>query len=73
MVRNAPCLNCTDRELGCHSKCGKYLDFTAQRKAEVEARLAGTPIWEDYRLRSRRNKEAARRARKGNMNKTRRK
>lgn len=22
-----PCLNCTERILGCHSKCSKYLSF----------------------------------------------
>lgn len=23
----APCLKCTERHPGCHSNCGKYLDF----------------------------------------------
>ena len=34
----APCLNCTDRRLGCHSTCERYKAFAAQRKTEREAR-----------------------------------
>lgn len=24
---NAPCKDCSDRQVGCHSACEKYLDF----------------------------------------------
>ena len=30
---NPPCYNCTNRELGCHGKCEKYLTFK-QKKSE---------------------------------------
>lgn len=26
-MEKAPCLGCKDRQLGCHSKCGKYQRF----------------------------------------------
>lgn len=30
MAGNA-CMNCPDREVGCHSKCEKYLSWKAER------------------------------------------
>ena len=27
MAVTAPCKDCADREVGCHSKCEKYLEF----------------------------------------------
>lgn len=27
MSIKAPCMNCTDREVGCHGKCPKYKEF----------------------------------------------
>lgn len=27
MKPQSPCKDCPDRELGCHSKCQKYIDF----------------------------------------------
>lgn len=34
----APCYNCTDREMGCHSKCEKYKEYLVQNEARREAR-----------------------------------
>lgn len=34
-----PCNNCEDREIGCHSKCTKYIKFKSLKDAEREARL----------------------------------
>lgn len=33
-----PCYNCTDREMGCHSKCEKYKGYSVQNEALREAR-----------------------------------
>lgn len=27
MIKTAPCKDCEDRELGCHSKCEKYIEY----------------------------------------------
>jgi hypothetical protein len=32
MMKKAPCKNCADRELGCHSTCPLYLDFLEYQK-----------------------------------------
>ena len=32
----SPCLGCTDRHLGCHSKCGRYLAWCSVREKEKE-------------------------------------
>lgn len=31
-----PCLDCEEREVGCHSKCPKYKDFLIQNKKRKE-------------------------------------
>lgn len=33
----APCKNCTDRVLGCHDKCKRYIEFKTERKKELSA------------------------------------
>ena len=33
----APCKNCTDRHLHCHSKCEKYLKFLAENEKRKQA------------------------------------
>ena len=33
---NAPCKNCPDREIGCHSKCNKYSEFRKKRDEELD-------------------------------------
>ena len=35
-VIRVPCLNCLDRQLNCHSKCAKYIEFKKQNKALKE-------------------------------------
>ena len=39
----APCLDCTDRKIGCHATCAKYIEYNenniklrAKRKAEKD-------------------------------------
>ena len=32
--KTAPCLNCMDRFLGCHSQCKKYITWKTQHDAE---------------------------------------
>lgn len=36
-MSNFPCLNCPDREIGCHGKCEKYLKEKAEhnRKKDI--------------------------------------
>lgn len=34
-----PCFGCTDREPGCHGKCDRYKDWSAQHRAEKDARF----------------------------------
>lgn len=34
----SPCLNCSDRKVGCHSKCDKYLKFVKE-KDEVNRKI----------------------------------
>lgn len=31
MMRKAPCMGCTDRTLGCHGSCWRYIDWTEER------------------------------------------
>lgn len=33
---NAPCKNCPDRKIGCHSKCNKYSQFRKERDEELD-------------------------------------
>ena len=37
-----PCKNCTDRVLGCHSRCQKYIDFRADMEKLYEIRRRNT-------------------------------
>ncbi len=32
----APCKGCQDRAVGCHSSCGRYIEWCAARKEETE-------------------------------------
>ena len=38
MTTNAPCQRCTDRAIGCHSKCPRYAEYRAVYVAAAEAR-----------------------------------
>ena len=37
MMSNYPCKGCTDRAVGCHSTCQKYLDAKAEYERKKEA------------------------------------
>ena len=30
MMSGGPCFQCTDRELGCHATCQRYIEFTEE-------------------------------------------
>lgn len=50
MVAKAPCKNCEDRQLGCHSQCERYKKFKEESQAEKEniekqKRLDGGAYW----------------------------
>lgn len=34
-----PCLNCPDREIGCHGSCEKYAAFKDLKRQETHARI----------------------------------
>lgn len=38
---NAPCMDCSERTVGCHSRCEKYAAFDAANKARLKARDEG--------------------------------
>ena len=33
-----PCYNCQEREVGCHSRCDKYKEWTAQLEKSKESK-----------------------------------
>lgn len=37
MKPQSPCFRCTDRELACHDKCGKYSEYQITLKAYNDA------------------------------------
>lgn len=34
---NVPCYGCERREIGCHSSCDDYMDFTVEKERKKEA------------------------------------
>lgn len=38
MKVQSPCKDCSDRELGCHSTCKKYMKFQEDNQAEAKAK-----------------------------------
>ena len=36
MSNQPPCYNCSERELGCHSKCIKYVSWYAARRKQLD-------------------------------------
>lgn len=38
MIKIAPCKDCPDREVGCHSKCARYLSWKEQNEAAKRAK-----------------------------------
>ena len=50
-VIEGPCMDCTDRVLGCHSKCEKYKEYSQkvkQAKTEITQRYKGQRAAENY-------------------------
>lgn len=50
----SPCKDCTERQLGCHSSCAAYKDFTEKKKKEREEMRKDSIYWgymEDKRRR----------------------
>ena len=44
---NAPCKDCPDRVVGCHSTCERYKEWKAEKDQERDARKVqalGTPV-----------------------------
>ena len=37
--KDAPCMGCGEREVGCHGRCERYREFEQERQAEYEKRL----------------------------------
>ena len=35
----APCKDCPDREVGCHSSCARYKKYQAEKEAERRKRM----------------------------------
>lgn len=44
MIPKAPCKGCSDRKIGCHSMCERYLAFAEYRKRINETRLKNNEI-----------------------------
>lgn len=36
---HAPCLNCQDRQIGCHGKCQNFIEFQAKNDVVKRKRL----------------------------------
>ena len=36
-MSKAPCYNCTERTVGCHATCERYLAWSAERREAVES------------------------------------
>lgn len=52
----APCLNCTERYVGCHSKCKKYTDFKSNASMQKASdKRAKELLWYSY-MKQRKNK-----------------
>lgn len=45
---SAPCKDCKDREVGCHSKCNRYLKFKEELKVIKEKEREDFMIYEYY-------------------------
>lgn len=50
-VIESPCMDCTDRVVGCHSKCEKYKDYSQalrENHTEITERYKGQREAENY-------------------------
>ena len=43
----SPCLNCTNREIGCHKKCELYLDYCAKND-KIKAAIRNNSMYYEY-------------------------
>jgi hypothetical protein len=53
---NAPCKDCKDRVLGCHSKCEKYKAFSEENKKTYKKRALLSSIYGDSPNKQRRQR-----------------
>lgn len=58
---NAPCKDCPDRVVGCHSTCEKYIAFRKYRDELLERRTKEARLNNDLWVTSRFNKKKKRR------------
>ena len=54
----APCKDCPNRQVGCHSSCKAYQEFSAERESVREARLKQREESEFFRDMSRQKEKA---------------
>ena len=50
---NAPCKDCTDRKIGCHSECKAYQDYNAIREMIRKKKRTAIDLYEIQRRRKR--------------------
>lgn len=60
-MSNAPCKDCPDRVVGCHSACEKYIEYRKERDKFLEQRMKETRLRDDLWVTSRHNKRQKRR------------
>lgn len=49
-IKQSPCLNCKNREIGCHSSCNKYINYNLGRKKYLNERRKENLEYYDYKL-----------------------
>lgn len=53
---SAPCKDCPDRKIGCHSECDKYADYTVLRDQALaekhKRRVANSPLMAPEKIRN---------------------
>lgn len=49
-VNNHTCYGCTERHVGCHGSCEKYLAKAAKNKEVIVARTQYLKEWRDYNV-----------------------
>ena len=60
-MSNAPCKDCPDRVVGCHSTCEKYIEYRKERDKFLEERMKETRLKDDLWATSRHNQKKKRR------------
>lgn len=48
-MNKQPCLNCTDRKLGCHGACERYQEFQKKNEEAKAKERAESLAYENYR------------------------